>query len=191
MTFPSNYIEWLSNAWAVLVLFVIPIGGGIPAGVVLAQSRGLEWSSMMAIYFVSDLILAVCFEPIMHAFRRAPFFAKFNEALKASMQKTILRHGIKPGPFALIMIAFGADPMTGRATALAAGHGFLSGWTFAITGDMMFFALVMTSTLWLNRYLGDGTWTAIIITVAMIGIPYLFRRFREWRESSKQATSKL
>ena len=33
----------LSSAGEVLTLFLIPIGGGIPAGVILAKSRGIEW----------------------------------------------------------------------------------------------------------------------------------------------------
>jgi len=47
--------------------------------------------------------------------------------------------GTGAGPFALVMIAFGVDPMTGRATALAAGHGFVTGWALAIAGDMLYF----------------------------------------------------
>ena len=78
----------------------------------------------------------------------------------------------------LVMIAFGVDPMTGRAAAKAAGHGFLAGWTVAIAGDMIFFSIVAASTLCLNSVLGDGTWTAIIIMFAMMFIPPLIRRFK-------------
>ncbi len=76
----------------------------------------------------------------------------------------------------LIMIAFGVDPMTGRAAALAQGHGFITGWAVAIAGDMIFFSLIMASTLWLNDYLGDGTWAAVIIMMLMLVIPPLIRR---------------
>jgi hypothetical protein len=40
--------------------------------------------------------------------------------------------------------------MTGRAAAKAAGHGFLPGWAIAITGDMIYFVVLMASTLWLQ-----------------------------------------
>ena len=78
----------------------------------------------------------------------------------------------------MVIIAFGVDPMTGRAAAYAAGHSFLSGWAIAILGDMIFFAVVMTSTIWLNNILGDGTWAVLIIMVAMMAIPVITRRFK-------------
>ena len=181
-----NSIGWLPGAWEVLVLFLIPVGGGIPAGVLLARTKGFDWQAMLALYFVSDVILACVFEPLMLLFIRAgrhsAFFARFNAALKMSTQKTILRYGVNLGPFALIMISFGVDPMTGRSVAFANGHRFISGWSLAIIGDMIFFSVLMVSTLWLNNILGDGTWTAIIITVAMIAVPALIRRVREqWK----------
>jgi uncharacterized membrane protein len=172
----------LSDAWAVLALYLIPIGGGIPAGVLLAKSRGLQWPFMMALYLLSDIILAFAFEPLtwlfMAAAKRYTFFQRFNQALKQSMDKTIERLGVNPNPFTLIMVAFGVDPMTGRAAALAAGHGFVSGWAIAITGDMIFFTVIMISTVWLNNVLGDGTWAALIIIVLMTLIPHVLRRIR-------------
>lgn len=169
------------------LLFTIPIGGGIPAGVVLAQSRGVGWIAMSVLYFFSDIVLACVFEPVMkailHATKDSPFMIRFREKMKENTAKTIASFGAKPGPFMLILIAFGVDPMTGRAAALAQGHGFITGWIIAITGDMIFFGVVMASTLWLNSVLGDGTWTAIIIMVLMLGIPALIRRFRKPQSS--------
>jgi hypothetical protein len=166
--------------WEVFVLFSIPIGGGIPAGVVLAKSRGIDWTVMLVLYFISDVLLACLFEPFVLFMgflgRRYRYVARFNEALKNYTNKTISKYGI--GAFSLVMVSFGVDPMTGRTAALAAGHGFISGWALAILGDMLFFALLMGSTLWLNNILGDGTWTAIIIMVAMLVVPALIRRFR-------------
>src|SRR5690242_17030101 len=74
---------WLSHAWAVLALFLIPIGGGIPAGVLLAKSHGLAWPITTILYFISDVILAFIFEPLMWLFvagaKRSPFFARIKE----------------------------------------------------------------------------------------------------------------
>ena len=185
MTSFTSYTE-------VLTLFIIPIGGGIPAGVLLARARGIEWPMMLLLYFVSDVILACVFEPVMwlilRAGRNSPFFIRFRDSMKKSMGRTIAKTGVKPGPFALIMLSFGVDPMTGRSAAFAAGHRFISGWTLAILGDMLFFAVLMVSTLCLNNLLGDGTWTAVIITVAMIGVPVVVRRLREWRRPLKTGT---
>ncbi|MGZ6480573.1 MAG: hypothetical protein ACXWQE_14780 [Bdellovibrionales bacterium] len=171
----------------VLTLFLIPIGGGIPAGVLLARSRGIDWPMVSALYLISDVILACVFEPLILLFlrqaKRSPKMSRFAEAMKKSTSQTVMRFGVNPGPFTLILFSFGIDPMSGRIAAHAAGHKFISGWALAICGDMIFFAVIMVSTLWLNSILGDGTWTAIIIMAAMFIVPALFRKIRERRNS--------
>lgn len=182
MTLPDRL---LASSAEVFTLFVIPIGGGIPAGVILAKNRGLEWPITAFLYFLSDILLAFTFEPLMHGFikiaKKSSRLSRFAEAYKESMAKTGFKYGMTTGPFALIAISFGVDPMTGRVATRAAGHGFISGWALAICGDMIFFALIMASTLWLNNILGDGTLAAIIVIVAMILIPILIRRLKATR----------
>jgi hypothetical protein len=171
-----------SNAGEVLTLFLIPIGGGIPAGVLLGKTRGLEWPTLAILYFVSDVILACVFEPVMYAFihvaKRSPRLTRFLEAYKQSLAKSGFKYGVSAGPYALVLISFGVDPMTGRAAARAAGHGFISGWAIAICGDMFFFFLIMGSTLWLNNILGDGTMAAVIVMLGMMLGPMVVRRVR-------------
>jgi uncharacterized membrane protein len=168
--------------WDVLLIFTIPFGGGIPGGVMLAQSRGLPWPIMMILYFISDVMLACAFEPAMHLFiklgKRIQVFQKFSAIMRLTIQKTIEHYGHSSGIFALIMIAFGVDPMTGRAVAMAAGHGMIVGWMIAIAGDMMYFSLLMISTLWLKSVIGDGTWTMLIIFALMMILPNLFRKIQ-------------
>lgn len=170
------------DAWDVLMLFLIPVGGGIPAGVLLAKARGIAWPLMTLLYFISDVILACLFEPIIKTFvflgRWIQPLAWIGAFFKKATQKSIAHYGTNSGPLALILIAFGVDPMTGRAAASAAGHGFVSGWMIAIAGDMVFYVLLMVSTLWLDNLLGDGTWTTIIIMALMIAIPAVVRRVR-------------
>ena len=171
------------GAWGVLWLFTVPFGGGIPAGVLLARTRGLGWPAMLVLYFISDLLLAVTFEPMLKllaaAGRRIRRLALLADAMRHAMRKTTENYGSASGPLALVLIAFGVDPMTGRAAAHAAGHGFVSGWAIAITGDMMYFTVIMASTLWLSRYLGDGTMTMGVILVLMIVAPMLIKKWRE------------
>jgi uncharacterized membrane protein len=97
MALPISSINSLSNAWGVLTLFLIPIGGGIPAGVLLARSRNLQWPAMIILYFISDVILAFLFEPLMlliiAAGKRSSFFARLTEAFKKSMKKTTSLYG--------------------------------------------------------------------------------------------------
>jgi len=173
----------IASTWDVFLLFAIPIGGGIPAGVVLAQKQGIGWLTMTIIYLLSDIALALAFEPCMRLFltfsEKSKFAAKIREILRKSTELTLAGYGAKPGPFLLMVIAFGVDPMTGRTAALTAGHGFITGWMIAILGDMLFFGLVAASTICLNNILGDGTWTAVIIMALMIALPPLIRRIKK------------
>jgi len=179
---------------AVLLLFLLPVGGGIPAGVLLAQSRGLGWAPTAGLYFVSDVILALAFEPVLRGCvflaRRSPFLARFGSALQAAMARSAARvGGPGMGPIALIMVAFGVDPMTGRSAALAAGHGFLAGWAIAIAGDLLYYAVVALATLRLNAWLKHPEATVWIVLLAMLLVPSLVRRIRSG--SARPASAKV
>src|ERR1051325_7973927 len=82
------------------------------------------------------------------------------------------------GPITLIMISFGVDPMTGRATALAAGHGVVAGLAFAIAGDMIYYAVVAVTPLQLYSYVKNPEMTIFIVLGAMMLVPMLVRYFR-------------
>ena len=82
------------------------------------------------------------------------------------------------GPLTLVLIAFGVDPMTGRAAALAAGHGFLAGWAIAIAGDMLYYAVIAVVTLRLNAYFKNPEATVLVVLSAMVVVPVLVRRLR-------------
>jgi len=179
----SYLTESIATMLPVLKLFLLPVGGGIPAGVMLAQSSGLAWPVTAGLYLVSDIILAIAFEPVLRMLAavtaRTPALARFSAAMKAATARSVAHiSGTSTGPLALIMIAFGVDPMTGRATAHAAGHGFLAGWGFAIAGDMLYFAVIALSTLRLNSYIKDPNTTMLIVLAAMIGVPMLVRHLR-------------
>ncbi|MDE2140788.1 MAG: hypothetical protein KGL74_00635 [Elusimicrobia bacterium] len=167
----------------VLMLFLIPVGGGIPAGVLLARAHGLAWPVTAFLYFVSDVILAFLFEPVLRlviaAGRRSERLAKVVEAMRRAMARSAAFYGGSgAGPFTLVMIAFGVDPMTGRAAAAAAGHGFVAGWAIAIAGDMMYYGVIAVSTLKLNALIGDPNRTMVVVLLAMILIPMGIRRLK-------------
>ena len=165
----------------VLLLFLVPVGGGIPAGVLLARANGLAWPVTAGLYFVSDVILASAFEPVLRVLvalgRRLPVLARVGAAISVAMDRTAAHYGgAGAGPFMLIVIAFGVDPMTGRAAALAAGHGFIAGWAIAIAGDMLYYSVIAFTTLRLNAYFKDPNTTMLIVLGAMIVVPILVRR---------------
>jgi len=165
----------------VLLIFLSPFGAGIPAGVLLAQGRGLAWPVTAGLYLVSDVLLALFFEPVLRLGvawgRRVPFLARLGGAVQAALTRPAAPSRRKAvGPFSLILIAFGVDPMTGRATALAAGHGFAAGWALAITGDMLYYALIAVATLRLNAYFRNPNRTMLVVLVAMFLVPALIKR---------------
>ncbi len=172
---------------SVLMLFLIPVGGGIPAGVLLARTKGLAWPVTAGLYLVSDVMLALAFEPVLRLLAwlvgKIPFLARWSARMKAAMARSAARFsGTGAGPLTLILISFGADPMTGRASALAAGHGFVAGWAFAIAGDMLYYAVIAVTTLRLSRYVGDPDMVELIVVGAMIAVPLIVRLFRKPRE---------
>lgn len=173
----------VADMLSVLKLFIIPVGGGIPAGVMLAQTKGLAWPVTALLYLVSDIILAFLFEPVLRVLAficsKIPFLSRVAAAMKAATARSVHHmSGTGAGPIGLIMISFGVDPMTGRASAHAAGHGFLAGWVFAIAGDMLYFVVIAVSTLKLNTVIKDPNMTSLIILIAMFSIPSIIKIVR-------------
>lgn len=163
--------------FSVLMLFVLPFGGGIPAGVLLAQAKGLPWPVTAGLYLLSDVMLALALEPVLWLLvrlgSRLPALAQATAAVKAAMARSLaLFAGTGAGPIGLVLIAFGLDPMSGRAATLAAGHGFLAGWTFAIAGDMLYYGAVALTTLKLNTVVRDPAATVAIVLAAMFAVPF-------------------
>jgi len=168
---------------AVFMLFLLPVGGGIPAGVLLARANGLPWPVTAGLYFVSDVVLALAFEPVLRLLiavgRKVRLLARFGVAMRNAMARSSTYFsGTSTGPLALVMISFGVDPMTGRATALTGGHGIVAGWAFAITGDMLYYGVVALTTLRLNSYFSNPNITILIILGAMTLTPVLVRYCR-------------
>lgn len=173
----------VADMLSVLKLFLIPVGGGIPAGVMLAQTKGVIWPATALLYLVSDIILAFLFEPVLRflAFvcSKISILSRFSAAMKAATARSVHHmSGTGAGPIGLIMISFGVDPMTGRATAHAAGHGFFTGWAIAIAGDMLYFGVIAVSTLKLNTYIKDPNVTMMIVLLGMFSIPTLIKIVR-------------
>ncbi len=175
--------EFWKHCADVLFVYCIPFGGGIPAGVILADKYQLGWIVSMTLYFISDVVLACVFEPLMllfiHFTKDSEFTKRFLASYKTALARTGFNYGLSPSWFSLVILSFGVDPMTGRAVARANGYGFIGGWTIAIAGDMIFFSILMVSTLWLNNILGDGTLAAVIVMIGMFVVPAILRKLRE------------
>jgi hypothetical protein len=167
----------------VFLWFLIPLGMGIAPGVLLARDLHLHWLPVAGLYFVSDLVLACYFEPVLRLAARLgtgrPRLEAALEAVRVSSRRAAgLFGGPEGGPVTLIQISYGVDPMTGRAMTMLAGHGFVAGWALAIAGDMIFYATVAASTLGVDSFIGNKWVTMIVVSGLLFAIPVLIRKVK-------------
>lgn len=75
-----------------LLLFLVPVGGGIPAGLIMAHARGVGWPVMMALHLVSDVMLAFAFEPMLRLLaalgRAVPAFGRVVDFVRATARNS-------------------------------------------------------------------------------------------------------
>jgi hypothetical protein len=115
---------------------------------------------------------------IMFVGRFIPPIGRLAARIGGAMQTAGLKAGGAKGPIGLILVSFGVDPMTGRAAAAAVGHGFVAGWAVAIAGDMLYFGVLMISTLWLHSVVGSERITVALMLVFMLVLPSVLRRWQ-------------
>jgi hypothetical protein len=163
----------------VLLLFCIPGGMGIPPGVLLGSHGSLGPIVMTLLYFVSDIVLACVFEPLLVILaalaRRLPVVSRAGEVVLAGIRRTVPA-GRASAPLGIALTAFGAGLPFGRALAAAAGFDLVSSWLFTIAGDMAYFGLGMASTLWFDNLLGDPRTAALAGLAVMFIVPAIIRR---------------
>jgi len=172
---------WPHGWWGVLLLFCIPGGVGIPPGVLLGHGGGLGAVFMTVLYFVSDVVLAAFFEPLLQVLgfmsRRIPALERAGTLLIRAITAT-MPAGTLAGPTGVALTGFGAGLPFGRTLASAAGYALVPGWLLTISGDMLYFLLGMASTLWFEGMFGDPRMAALAALVVMLVVPLALRRFR-------------
>ena len=184
---------WPTGAWGAFLLFLIPIGGGIPLGVIMGRDAGLSPLIMAAMYFVSDIFMAVTHEPFFWLLgwlaNLVPVLGKVRDFFRRASNASGLADDGAQGPLGLILFSFTVDPISGRGAAAAAGHGFFWGWTFAIIGDMIYFAVLMAATLWLSGLFGDDRMTVGVVLLSVWGLSWFIRRHQ--RRGSRPAGQRV
>ncbi len=173
---------WPAGVFGVFLIFVLPTVVGIPLGVIMGRDAGLSPLVMASLYFASDLVLAVTAEPMLAGLRwvsrRVWLLNRLGARLARLTETTGLQEGGVRGPLGLILVSFTVNPLAGRAAAAAAGHGFFSGWALAIIGDMIYFALIMASTLWISSVFGNDRLAIGVVLIVAFLAPILLRRLR-------------
>jgi hypothetical protein len=184
---------WPAGMLGVFLLFLVPIGGGIPFGVLMARDAGLPSGVTIVLYFLSDVVIAFTTEPFLALLRwlsgRVPPLARAGQILGRLTGSAGLQQGGVRGPLGLILLSFTVSPTTGRAAAATAGHGFVTGWTLAIIGDMGYFLVLMVSTLWASSVFGDDRLTIGAVLIATWVLPLLIRRLRRRYAPTPNATA--
>jgi len=167
----------------VLTLFFAPVGPGVPAGVLLARHVPLNPAVTFALYAVSDVIAAIVCHPIFVALRRHGRNIRPIRWLGRRMMSLAMlgvpRDDERPTS-ALTRIAtvgFGVDVYTAGMLATGLGVARIPGWLSAIAGDLVYFALLLATSLAAASIFDDDRIVLLAMVVAMIFIPRLARRF--------------
>ena len=172
---------WPHGWWGVLLLFCIPLGAGIPSGVLLGHGDGLGAPFIILLYVVSDVVLAAFFEPMLRVLafvsRWVPALDRAGTLLVGAVMAT-MPAGSLAGPTGVALTGFGAGLPFGRALASAVGYGLVTGWMLSIAGDTSYFLIGMASTLWFQDMFGDPRMAAVAALVVMLVVPLVLRRFR-------------
>src|SRR5438094_6052165 len=107
------------GAWGAFLLFLIPVGGGIPTGVLMARAGGVSPPIMALLYFCSDVIMAFISEPMVIFLRwlgrRVPAVGRIGDRLARFSGQSGLRDSGARGPLGLILVSLTFDPTAGRA----------------------------------------------------------------------------
>jgi hypothetical protein len=168
----------------VLALFFAPVGPGVPAGVLLARHVPLNPAFTFGLYAVSDVVAAVVCHPVFVLLRRHGRRVRPIRWLGRRLQ-SVAMIGVgatAPGRAApalsrIATVGFGVDVYTAGMLATGLPVSRLLGWTSAIAGDLVWFALLLGTSLAAARIADDDRFIGLVILVAMIVIPRLARRF--------------
>lgn len=171
---------WPSGMLGVFLIFATQIGAGIPLGVLMARDAGISPLATAMLYFASDLILPITTEPMLALLRllaaRVGPIGRLGDRLARLTGSAGLHKGGARGLLGLVLVSFSVSPLACRAASVAAGHGFFVGWALAIVGDMIYFGLIMASTLWISSVFGDDRLAIGAVLIATWFGPVLIRR---------------
>jgi hypothetical protein len=168
----------------VLALFFAPIGPGVPAGVLLARHVPLTPAATFGLYALSDVIAAIVCHPLFALLRRHGRNVKPIRWLGRRLMSLAMigvrvpeQAGVAPALSRIAMVGFGVDVYTAGMLATGLSVPRLPGWAAAITGDLLWFAVLLGTSLVAASIADDDRFIALVMIVAMIVIPWLARRF--------------
>lgn len=166
-------VTLFAGSLGALLAFFMPLGAGIPLGVLLARDSGLGIPGAVALYTVAYTFRILKIETIFFLFRwlqsRVPQLQRATELVNRASVRSGLRGGGLRGSMLTLTIAYAISPTAGRAAAALAGFGFIRAWALTIAGDMAYFLTLMASTLWLSdTFVNDHLALAVTLPAAIL-----------------------
>jgi hypothetical protein len=173
----------------VFALFWAPVGPGIPAGVLLARHIPLNPVVTFGLYALSDVLAAAVLTPLYGGFRRlARRVPALQRVGRRMMRLAMLGTPMaKPGAAALpasktaalfrvATIGFGVDVYTAGAVATGVPATRVTRWACAIAGDLVWFAILLATSVAAASVADDDRVVGAVVLVAMLVVPALARR---------------
>jgi hypothetical protein len=165
----------------VLALFFAPVGPGVPAGVLLARHVPLTPVATLGLYALSDVIAAIVCHPLFALLRRHGRRVKpirwLGRHILSLAMIGVRASGEVPALSRIATVGFGVDVYTAGMLATGLSVPRFRGWAAAITGDLLWFAVLLGTSLVAASIADDDRFIALVMIVAMIVIPRLVRRF--------------
>jgi len=175
----------------VFALFWAPIGPGIPAGVLLARHIPLNPAVTFGLYAASDVLGALVCHPLFRLLRRhgarvRPLHWIGTRMLRLAMFGTrapragdvdlASGRGTGPALFRIATIGFGVDVYSAGIVMSGLPVSRVLGWGSAIAGDLVWFAVLLGTSLAAAAAVDDDRVVGAVVLVAMLVIPPVARR---------------
>jgi hypothetical protein len=172
----------------VFLLFWAPVGPGIPAGVLLAHHLRIAPPVTFGLYAMSDALAALILNPMYSWLRthgrRIPAIRTIGRrVLSFAMIGTRapsaddLRDGrVAPALFRIATVGFGVDIYTAGALASGLPIARVPGWAAALAGDLVWFAILLASSIAAAHVFDDERWVAVVVLVVTFAVPPIARR---------------
>lgn len=172
----------------VFALFWAPVGPGVPAGVLLAQHLRLPPPLTFALYALSDALAVLLLHPtymwLRERGRRSPAVRAIGRrALRVAMigarppsREEVEGGRLGPALLRIGTVGFGVDIYTAGALATGLPIPRLPAWAAAMTGDLLWFAMLLGTSVGATHLFADERWAAVAVVGVSIFGPMVLRR---------------